>query len=700
MKVYHWRAWFTREFLIGYSLVTGLIAVGLLIGYVHYKKHVLTHIQTAARSSMEQAEQHIVNELNGVEQESEKLAKQLSIESSEKTLATLKKYVASSKALIAVGFINKADENGMAWVQQSLNVPVTQEKNLAFNTMSKQHAWKPDVFKKAQWNDTYTQQASDFVRIDYTVPLYRPGKKEADGILFITYSTEILTEHVFAIQIGNAGYSFVVLPRGQFIIHPFRNYVLNEKTIFEHAESEFDPGMLELSKKLKEKSSGEINYTNQKTGQNAWIIYKTIEKTAWVLAGIFFINELYREVEVPLRHFFFVVVIVFLFFLLGVTALITRVYTGTLMFLWHYVIIISCYFIITIGIIWQVTLQRTFIPLQEVVIVDKPTLDDYMREVKALRDKYHLVSAISIPTGVFVLRAQFTDTNNVDVAGILWQRYKKGIHDHIKRDFFLPDAVGGSSDIKEIYRIKNDEEEIVGWNFSSILMQYLDPKRYPLDSSYIKLRVWHVDFEKNVILEPDLASFSFTNPLLFPGLDPSVTLRAWNLQRSFFSYVINDYRTNFGIPDASVYDVMPEMSFNIGIQRKVFNVLISILFPLLGIAFMLFATLLAFTRDRDILQVSGFNTVAILAVTSAIFFTLISSHLNLRSNLAIQGLIYLDYFFFVLYSALFSISVISVIFAIERNLRFIQYQNSLIIKLLYWPFLTGSLMVITMLIFY
>jgi len=699
MNLYHWREWLTKEFLLGYTIFTGLIAAGLLIGYIHYKNHVIAHIQEVARESVVKGEDNIIQELTEIENKAQVLADHLERGLTDQYEKELQKYLKENKAIVSIGVVQKETDHIVAWVQRYPYAPVKQVKSLTYKELVKKHKWEEDVAKLPKWNSTYLSPSSEYVMVDYTFPVKKNGHK-ADMILFVTYSTEVLSDHVLSIQLGKAGYSFVILPRGQFIIHPFRNYVLEQKTVFQHAESELDPGMLQLSKRLVKNKNGEINYVNKKTGQKAWIIYRSIKKTNWVLAGIFFLNELYREVEAPLRHLFIFFMIALLFFALGLTALLTHAYTGGIYHLWHYSIIISFFFAIMIGMMWYITVKRSFIPLNEVVVVDKSALHDYMHEVQALRDKYHLEKSIKIPTGVFIYQTQFSDAETVNFSGIIWQRYKKGEHDHIQRGFIFPDALGGNNDIQKIYHITNGDEEVIGWKFSSILMQYMDPKLYPLDANYIKIRMWHVDFEKNVILSPDLDGYSFTNPLLLPGIDPAVKFREWDLRRSFFSYTVNDYRTNFGVPNATTYNVMPELSFSVGIQRKVFNVLISILFPLLGAAFMLFATLLAFTRDEQLLVASGFNTLAILGVASALFFTLISSHLNLRSSLALQGLIYLDYLFFVLYFALFAISVISVLFVIEKGLKFIQYKNSLPIKLLYWPFITGTLMVVTVVIFY
>ncbi len=430
MNAYNLRKWLTKEFIIGYTILTGLVAAGLLIGYLHYKNHVITHIQEVARKSVVEGEDAIIGELSEIEDKAKTLATHLERGLSGQYEKHLQKYLKENKAIVSIGVVQKDTDHVVAWAQRYPYAPVKQVKKITYEDLKKSHKWKDHEFKAPKWNATYLGPSSDYVMIDYTFPVKRNGD-QGDMMLFITYSTEVLTDHVLSIQLGKAGYSFVVLPRGQFIIHPFRNYVLKEKTLVEHAESELDPGMLQLSEELVNKKNGEIEYKNKKTGQKAWIIYRSIKKTDWVLAGIFFINELYREVEAPLRHLYIILVCAFLLFVLGLLALFLRVFSGNVKSLWHYSILSSLLFAIVIGILWHVTLHRTFIPLEETVIVDKSALHDYMHEIKVLRDRYHLSPSIKVPTGILVYQAQFTESRAVNFSGIIWQRYKKGVHDHL-----------------------------------------------------------------------------------------------------------------------------------------------------------------------------------------------------------------------------------------------------------------------------
>ena len=81
---------------------------------------------------------------------------------------------------------------------------------------------------------------------------------------------------------------------------------------------------------------------------------------------------------------------------------------------------------------------------------------------------------ITIKTGIFIQSLQFFNSSEVNLSGYIWQRYKDGVHDGIKPDasevgFILPEQVNSGSDIepREVYRIRNGDEEVIGWYFEA-----------------------------------------------------------------------------------------------------------------------------------------------------------------------------------------------------------------------------------------
>jgi len=96
----------------------------------------------------------------------------------------------------------------------------------------------------------------------------------------------------------------------------------------------------------------------------------------------------------------------------------------------------------------------------------------------------------------------------------------------------------------------------------------------------------------------------------------------------------------------------------------------------------------------------GFDTANVLAFTAALFFVLILGHIDLRSKLNAQTIIYLEYFFFVMYATILAVSVNAIMFVSHSRLHLIQFQDNLVPKLLYWPLFLGVLLAITLGVFY
>lgn len=48
------------------------------------------------------------------------------------------------------------------------------------------------------------------------------------------------------------------------------------------------------------------------------------------------------------------------------------------------------------------------------------------------------------------------------------------------------------------------------------------------------------------------------------------------------------------------------------------------------------------------------------------------------------GILYLEYFYFILYLLIIAVAINAILFSQKTNIRWLQYQESLIPKLLYW----------------
>jgi len=261
----------------------------------------------------------------------------------------------------------------------------------------------------------------------------------------------------------------------------------------------------------------------------------------------------------------------------------------------------------------------------------------------------------------------------------------------------LPQAdITYSEDVIELSRRKEGNQEIIRWSFRANLSQDFDFSKFPFDREEARIRILHKDFNRGVLLTPDLVSYSTTDPAALPGLDQdNIVLPGWDFEESFFSLRVTNYNTDFGIPSRGKLQNFPDLYFNISLSRRILDPFVSRLIPLALVALLLFAVLIIVTASR----VEGFSASSVLAYCAALLFVVVILQISLRSDLTAQGLVYMEYFYFVIYGAILSVSLNSILLRAAPNLRFLQYQDNLMMDLLFWPVLFGLILIVTLLTF-
>ena len=190
------------------------------------------------------------------------------------------------------------------------------------------------------------------------------------------------------------------------------------------------------------------------------------------------------------------------------------------------------------------------------------------------------------------------------------------------------------------------------------------------------------------------------NPTSLPGLEKDLFLPGWTFQQSYFDYKYNTFNTDFGRVGQQGQEVVPELYFNIVARRNFLGPFISNLIPIIVVAFMLFGLLMIGSKHSEKSGWLNFNAQDILASCAALVFVVILAHIDLRGTLAAEGILYLEYFYFVMYIATLLVTINAILFSWDANIRLIQYQDNLIPKLMFWPVITGSLLLLTLAIFY
>lgn len=305
---------------------------------------------------------------------------------------------------------------------------------------------------------------------------------------------------------------------------------------------------------------------------------------------------------------------------------------------------------------------------------------------------------ISVPTGLYITQVQFTGPYTVEVAGQLWQQYADALPKDLHKGVFIPNA-REQPQLKEVYRERGNQEELIGWTFHVTLREPFDYSRYPMDRHQIRLRMWHPDFERNVFLTPDLSAYATTEPAALPGVDSGLVLEDWDLQQSFFSFGSYRQSTDFGTSSYLTNQIHPELYFSLAVRRQLVSPLIARgITPLVTLItlFVLVTVLSKEQNNRDRFDVTTGN---VTIVGAALLFAVLLSHNAMRETVKATGLLYLGYLYIITYLAILGAVVDAVLVVARPDARLFRHHDNLIVRLLFWPLITTVILAATVVTF-
>jgi hypothetical protein len=300
--------------------------------------------------------------------------------------------------------------------------------------------------------------------------------------------------------------------------------------------------------------------------------------------------------------------------------------------------------------------------------------------------------------GILVESLKFSDTNVLSITGYIWQTYSAGTHKGLAREVLIPETE--SFQTQKTFHIRKDDSEFIRWRFKAKLYTGLQFSRYPLVLEKIGIPLRHNSMDENMVLVPDLEAYRIRNPASLPGLKKNLGVSGWTLKRSFFEFRRESFGTNFGFKRPDTTGHYHNLYFNIVISKNFLDSFISNLTPLILVALLLFAILFISKSDLKMARELDTPTGKVLGFCAGLFFVVVFSHIGIRQKISAEEVFYLEYSYFIMYLALLWVSTNSLLLSLAKNLKIIQYKDSLICKLMYWPLLLGLLTVITIITFY
>ncbi len=306
------------------------------------------------------------------------------------------------------------------------------------------------------------------------------------------------------------------------------------------------------------------------------------------------------------------------------------------------------------------------------------------------------LNPIRLPTGVLVQSIEFLNGDNVQMTGYIWQRFGPETPPDLERGVVLPEAVKEAYDMKEAYRFEENGVETIGWYFAAVLRQPFEYAEFPFDEQDPWLRLWKRDFSEDVVLVPDFAAYTSTVPTSFPGVEREFVYSGWTPMYSGFSYSNQPYDTSFGVGDASARLSIPELYFNLVLERSFVGPFFEHFIFAIAAACLLFGLLVLTTNDEHLKSRFQLTTSGVLGAATGLFFAVILKHNQLRGGVGSRGVTYIEVIPIILYLMIVVVVLNAILLASPVNVRFIEHRNNLLPKLAYWPLLLGLVFAATL----
>jgi hypothetical protein len=310
------------------------------------------------------------------------------------------------------------------------------------------------------------------------------------------------------------------------------------------------------------------------------------------------------------------------------------------------------------------------------------------------------LNPIRIPTGVNIQSLEFLTGDNVQVTGYIWQRFGPDVPDDIDRGVVLAEGVKEAYDAKEAYRFEEDGVETIGWYFAATLRQPFEYAEYPFDEQDLWVRIWPRDFSRDIVLVPDFASYNTMHPTSMPGIESEFVYSGWSPIYSGFSLSEEQYDSSYGIGVAGQYPELPDLYFNLVLDRNFAGPFFEYFVFAIAVAFLLFGLLALTTDDENLKARFQLTTAQVLVAASGLLFAVILKHNQLRSGVDAQGFSYIEVLPIMLYGVIVVVVLNAILVASPFNVKFIAHRNNLVPVLAYWPALLGLLLAVTLIVFF
>lgn len=549
------------------------------------------------------------------------------------------------------------------------------------------------------WLNPYYGPASQQMLAEYADVFYDPADERRDqpaGVVIVNYSLERVQKLLNSIDIGQTSYGFIFGRNGVFASHPVREFLRTQKTIYDFAHEQEAPILAELAQRaLANPERGFAEYRDPLSGQKTWVIYKQIPTNGWPLFMVFVESELLAPYNDILRSNIILLITALIVFIVIGLLLALNVLQGEEKKLWIWSGLSTLTIIAGIISLWYVQLYKT-IPEGErdlARILNKSALENYLN-IKG----FDQTNSTFIPTGIVIDYFDVDKISEVSIGGGLWQKYIST--SDLKHSVVIPNAESLITRDR-LHKPLNSRDSVIAWNFFAKTRQYFSYHNYPFDYKHVIIPLSSGNIDESIILVPDLDSYRIMSPITLPGIKVKKgDSGGWNMRATYFSYCQNTLLQSVGLALNDKQQNIPQLMFNVILQRSFVNATVSYIVPLLLALLFLFFLL----RSASLAEVENppkvSSVLSPIALNISLFFAVIVAHVSLRGKFGEQPLFYLEYLYITAYAIM--LFVLATLFTLlnNRNFWFVRYRQALIPQIIYFPVLTTLFYVITFFYFY
>ncbi len=519
------------------------------------------------------------------------------------------------------------------------------------------------------WSLPYTHPISKTKVVTFAIPFN-------DGVLAYNYKADELGKKLNAFLGESVGTNLIVNHNANIIYQ-----LKDQETSGSLSSAEQNKIIADAIKK----EFGRELIREPESGKEFYVWYEPIPIAEWTAVHLALKDEI-KAPPIPLRHLNIIFICLITIFL--ISCFVGLFYTYPISDRTKNILLVLASIVPLIAImtiLYNSRQNKYNERLDAKKITSAAKLTKYLDMIEQRAVQKQLPKPVPVSIGIDIYSIDISaDKESIIIAGHLQEQYQKGKTPGIR----IPQAK--KLELRKMYEQESGNQVTVGWDIYAEITQDLDISKYPFDRPKLE-----------IALEPDAAQESFIfipNMKAKQFIEQEYQVADFTIKHSYYTYDNMEYSLNSVEENNNSYG----LTLEIQLQRNTTNPLMTDMIPLIIIFLTVFLIkLLSDLYLKNSNEMAAYDSLDlkfnIAAAYTALFFSVILMHPRLRGIVQSSNIIYIEYFFFCAYAAIFVFQLMALtpLFTHPKE----RYFNQ-ITTYLYWPALGVVWLFFTVLTFY